>query len=271
VVDVSVVIPTYRRPALLADAIASVLAQERESTEVIVVDDCPDGSARQTVERFRDPRLSYLQSDPISRGRPGRVRNAGWPRAQGRFVHFLDDDDVVADGFYRAAIDTFDYHPGHGVVFGRVEPFTEGNGASPAMDHERALLAAVDRRARLASLIHSRRWMTAHLLFRNTLFVNSACIIRRECLEALGGYDPEIGVNEGVEFFCRAIRMFGFEFLDRVVVRHRILGDSVLNGRTNNDKLVESYQRMRQQYRQAHGAAELFAMKVFAQTVLRVL
>jgi glycosyltransferase involved in cell wall biosynthesis len=271
VIDVSIVIPTFRRPAFLKDAIASVLDQERVSTEIIVVDDSPEGSARAVVDGHADARVVYLQCQPPSGGRPALVRNLGWPQARGRFVHFLDDDDRVAPGFYQAAVETFDKYRGPGVVFGRVEPVgDEHNGQARAMAHERAYFANAARRARVASFIHSRRWLAAQLLFQNTLLVNSACIIRRECVEALGGYDAELGLNEDVDFFCRAIRAFGFEFLDQVVVHYRIVADSLIHGRLNDDKLIASYQRMYARYRETHGATELMAMKVFARTVLRV-
>jgi glycosyltransferase involved in cell wall biosynthesis len=269
VVDISVVIPTFRRPALLKEAIASALAQERVFVEVIVVDDSPEGSARATVEACADSRIIYLRHDPPSGGRPALVRNTGWPYARGRFIHFLDDDDRVADGFYKCAVDAFEAHPTLGAIVGRIEPF--GGPDIEAMRHELTFFSNAGRRARLAARIRSRLWMVASLLFRETLFVNSACMVRRECVAAVNGYDPEISLNEDVDFICRAIRTFGFAFLDRIVLHYRILPDSLMHGRTGDQKLVESYQRMYAKYKAAHGAAELLAMKVLSHTLLRVL
>jgi GT2 family glycosyltransferase len=113
--------------------------------------------------------------------------------------------------------------------------------------------------------------MTANLLFRPTLLVNSACMIRRECIAAIDGYDTTIGLCEDVDFFCRAIRRFGFAFLDRIAVHYRISTNSLMHGRSNNDELRASYRRMYSRYRKTHSAAELIALKMFARTVLRVL
>lgn len=268
-VDVSVIIPTFRRPAWLLEAIESVRAQRHVSAEIFVIDDSPEGSARDVVASFSGSEVTYMQCTPPSRGRPAVVRNLGWPKARGRFVHFMDDDDKVAADFYRAAVEQFDAHPDRGMVFGRIDPFCDG--AVRDMPLELRFFAEATRRARLASLIRLRLWLVASLLFRPTLLVNSACMIRRECIPALGGYDPNIALNEDVDFFCRAIRKFGYTFLDRVVVHYRIVPDSLMHGRTNNDALATSYRQMYAQYRTTHGAMELFAMKMFANTVLRVL
>lgn len=267
--DVSVVIPTFRRPLLLEEAIRSALSQTGVAVEIIVVDDSPEGSAREVTERVGDARVAYMRSEPPSGGRPAIVRNTGWPQARGRYVHFLDDDDKVADGFYAAAGAAFAAHPERGVVFGRVEPFADVD--SPAIDRERTYFARAAHRARLASRVPLRQWLVANLLFSDTVLVNSACMIRRECIAPLGGYDAEVLMNEDVDFFCRAIRAFGYIFLERTAVHYRIVSDSLMHSGVNDDKVGEAYRHMYARYRKTHGAAELLAMKVLAHTLMRVL
>jgi glycosyltransferase involved in cell wall biosynthesis len=82
---VSVIIPTFDRATLLPDAMRSVLRQTHRDLEVIVVD---DGSR----DGFDDERLRYV---PIEHSRSAaHARNVGLARATGRFVAFLDSDDV---------------------------------------------------------------------------------------------------------------------------------------------------------------------------------
>ncbi len=267
-IDISVVIPTFRRQTQLIQAIDSVLAQN-VSLEIIVVDDSPEGSARETVERYNDPRVSYVKREPPSRGKPALVRNSGGQLAQGRFVHFLDDDDRVAAGYYQTAIHTFNTHPHIGVVFGRIEPFTDDAAAN--IDHEMLFFTDAARRANLASRSGSRHWLVANLLFKHTVLVNSACMIRREHITTLGGYDDTLGLNEDVDFYCRAVRRFGFRFINSVVLHYRINADSLMHGRSDDSKLIDAYQKMYARYRATHGAVELLALKLFARTVLKVL
>jgi GT2 family glycosyltransferase len=237
--------------------------------EVIVVDDSPEASARPVAESLADPRITYLQNPTPSGGRPALVRNVGWQRAQGRFVHFLDDDDHAAAGYYRAAIAAFEANPERGVVLGRIEPF--GDADDEMMAHERAFFDLAARRCQSAAEAHSRLRMVANLLFSDTVLVNSACLVRREHVAALGGYDAEVPMNEDVDFYARAIRRYGFLFLDQVVLHYRIVKSSLMHGRTDNDVLTRAYERMYSQYRASHGAAELLAIKIFSRTILRLL
>lgn len=84
----SVIIPTHERPAMLAEAVASVLGQTLVDWELIVVD---DGSPTKPELRA-DPRIRML-TNAESRG-PAASRNRGIEVATGHFLAFLDDDDV---------------------------------------------------------------------------------------------------------------------------------------------------------------------------------
>jgi GT2 family glycosyltransferase len=55
-----------------------------------------------------------------------------------------------------------------------------------------------------------------------TLLVCSAAVIRRECLDRIGGFDPEIRLMEDADYHVRAIRTFGVRFLDRTSIHYRI-------------------------------------------------
>jgi glycosyltransferase involved in cell wall biosynthesis len=98
---ISVVIPTYRRPALLLRCLNAVLDQRIDpaSFEVIVVDDGHDDDTQRVVtEIARDlgPHSSLRYLRPLVGRGPAVARNAGWRAAQGDLVAFTDDDAVPA-------------------------------------------------------------------------------------------------------------------------------------------------------------------------------
>src|ERR1044071_7690025 len=89
--DVSVVIPTLRRPALVTRAVGSVLAQTIENIEVIVVVDGPDEDTRSALAAITDPRLRVIQLS--TQGGAPHARNSGVAEARARWTALLDDDD----------------------------------------------------------------------------------------------------------------------------------------------------------------------------------
>jgi glycosyltransferase involved in cell wall biosynthesis len=91
---VSVVIPTYKRPALLLKCLDALSKQEfpRVSYEVIVISDGPDDETRDAVLNFSTniPGIRYYAL-PAKRG-PAAARNLGWKAALAEFIAFTDDD-----------------------------------------------------------------------------------------------------------------------------------------------------------------------------------
>jgi glycosyltransferase involved in cell wall biosynthesis len=267
-VDVSVVVPTFRRRQPLREALESALSQKGITTEVIVVDDDAEGSAAAVVDEIGDPRIRYLKCEPVSGGNPAVTRNVGWPSATGRYVHFLDDDDVVLPGAHRDMVEALDAAPDKGMVFGVVEPFGADD---EVVKKERAYFMRAARMARVSHRFDSRRLRSAFMLFRTTMLVNSACMIRRTCIASLGGYKPEIRVVEDVDFYARAIRHFGSVFLDRPVIGYRCGAPSIMSGQKDSAVIESSYEKMHRAYRQRYGFVEFAALKTFSRTVLRFL
>ncbi len=89
---VTVVIPTFNRIALLRQAIESVKAQTYDDWELLVVDDGSTDQTAQYVQAEQDHRINLVRS--VHRGIVGAVRNLGIRHARGRFVAFLDSDDL---------------------------------------------------------------------------------------------------------------------------------------------------------------------------------
>ena len=90
----SVVIPTRNRCRRLEIAVRSVLAQQDVDLEVLIVDDGSTDATERMVTSISDPRIRYLKR-AVSGG-VSAARNVGIADAKGRWIAFLDDDDVWA-------------------------------------------------------------------------------------------------------------------------------------------------------------------------------
>lgn len=88
---VSAIIPTYKRPHLVTQAVHSILTQT-PALEVIVVVDGPDAATLDSLHSIRDARLR-VHVLPHNGGL-SNARNTGVELANGRWVAFLDDDDT---------------------------------------------------------------------------------------------------------------------------------------------------------------------------------
>lgn len=91
---VSVIIPSYNTADFIGYAIKSVISQSFEDFECLVVDDASNDGSAAIIEEFarKDSRVSYIllkENVGVS-----AVRNIALEKARGRFVAFLDSDDV---------------------------------------------------------------------------------------------------------------------------------------------------------------------------------
>ena len=92
---VSIITPSYNSSAFISLSIESVLAQTFMDWEVLIVDDCSTDISPAIIMEYakRDKRIRLLQTEQPS-GSPAVPRNIGIMSAQGRYIAFLDSDDV---------------------------------------------------------------------------------------------------------------------------------------------------------------------------------
>lgn len=90
----SVIMPVYNAAVTLCESIESVLNQKFENFELIIVDDCSGDSSRDIIDKYagQDFRVRKIFSD-VNRG-VSSARNLGVYAAKGRYITFLDSDDL---------------------------------------------------------------------------------------------------------------------------------------------------------------------------------
>jgi glycosyltransferase involved in cell wall biosynthesis len=116
----SVVIPVFNGERFLGEAIESVLAQGRDSLELIVIDDgSTDGSAA-VAERFPEVRMIRTEN----RG-PAAARNTGVAESTGELITFLDADDLMKPDRLERQVAALEEDPSASFVLGRGEVVTE--------------------------------------------------------------------------------------------------------------------------------------------------
>ena len=109
--EISVIIPTFNRAKMVCECVASVLAQKDVSLEVIVVDDCsPDDTSERIATRFgTDLRVKCTRN--AKNKQLGGSRNVGASMASGKYLLFLDDDNLVQPGMVSSIVRDFENYP----------------------------------------------------------------------------------------------------------------------------------------------------------------
>ena len=100
---ISVVIPVYNCEELLIETLESVLTQDLRDIEVVCVDDGSTDRSAYVIEQFSafDPRVRLIRQKQAG---AGAARNAGIDAARGKFITFLDSDDLYEEASYLSAL-----------------------------------------------------------------------------------------------------------------------------------------------------------------------
>lgn len=182
---VSVIIPCFRQGRFLPESVGSVLQQTHRVHEIIVVDDGSDDDTGQIAAQLRSVKYIWKKN-----GGPASARNAGISQATGKYLMFLDSDDLLhpeaLEWLVTAAAGREDVLPtmhlrffDHGTAIdsGPVHPFPEN----------------------LADIYQQ--------LFLHNLNAPVAFLPSRKMVQAVGGFDPspEVDACEDWELWMRLI------------------------------------------------------------------
>lgn len=92
---VSIITPCYNSELYISDAIESVISQTYSDWEMIIIDDCSTDKSALIIDEYckKDCRIKYMKTNSPS-GSPTKPRNIGIAEAIGRYIAFLDSDDI---------------------------------------------------------------------------------------------------------------------------------------------------------------------------------
>jgi glycosyltransferase involved in cell wall biosynthesis len=193
---VSVVIPAFRAEPFIAEALDSVLAQDHEPVEVVVVD---DGSPDRSAEIAESVGVRCIRRE--ENGGQAAARNTGAAATTGALVSFLDADDLWKPGKLSAEVAQLEAHPELGYVTSMMQrTLMEGASWPPGTPRE---------------------WFEQPQ--PGTLA--SAALIRRSVLEEIGPLDETYRHGSDTDWQARAADAgIRYAVLPQVSVHYRIHG-----------------------------------------------
>ncbi|PWB59924.1 MAG: hypothetical protein C3F18_00405 [Nitrosomonadales bacterium] len=183
---VSVIIPTHNRPSLLAEALASLLAQTFSDWEAVIVD---DASSPPVSVGDKDARIHVLHHNASQGG--AAAKNTGIKSATGEILAFLDDDDLYAPQYLERALGILDRFPYVEVVFmgvtwfGATGPWGQRN-YDEAM--EKTLAMAQGKTLEEGVITFGESLLDA--LLKSVPMAFQRPVVRKQALEHVGLYRP---------------------------------------------------------------------------------
>ena len=201
-IKVSIIIPTYGGRDTLKRAVDSVLRQNYDNVEIIVVDDNnPLTAERCKTEKIMEEysynsKVKYIRQP--QNGERSLARNTGIEQSSGKYVMFLDDDDEFLKGKVLAQLDFMEKHQGeYSCCYSKYINVDETGKVSMKCAENRS------------------GFLMEEVLKRN-MFVHagSNLMVSKKIIDEVGMFNTSISSCEDVEFLARLIKKYKIGYVD---------------------------------------------------------
>jgi glycosyltransferase involved in cell wall biosynthesis/ubiquinone/menaquinone biosynthesis C-methylase UbiE len=207
VIKVSVIIPTYNRANFVCEAINSCLNQTFRNFEIIVIDDGSTDNTKEALKRYGSS-IRYVYQENQGRA---EARNRGIKLAEGEYIAFLDDDDLWLPQKLERQVNFLDFRPQISLAQTFVEIIdAQGNLLKGATEEQLQLY----KKAVKADY-------TYEAMSRSCIMLISTVIVRRECFDKVGFFDPDTESFEDWDFYLRFALKYNIGTIPEFLTRFR--------------------------------------------------
>jgi len=204
---VSVIMNCYNGEIYLCEAVESVMAQTYQNWELIFWDNQSNDRSSEIIKSYNDSRIHYHYAKEFTT--LGEARNLAISNSRGEFIAFLDADDLWLKNKLEEQLPLFDDQK-VGIVISDTIFFNENNKEKQLYLNKKPPTGEVFR----------------ELLRRSFISLETA-IIRRIAIEKLDHcFEPSFDVVEEYDFFIRLLYEWELAYVDEVLAKWRVHGDS---------------------------------------------
>lgn len=205
---VSILLTCYNHLAYLPAAYQSVLDQTFQDYEIIALDDgSTDGSRKWLTEHAREANLVFNE---LNLGTYATL-NVGLERASGEYIAILNDDDVWRPGKLAAQVEMLDNNARIGLVH-TDGYFIDGEGR----ERHDSPLGFDFPRTETGDVLGA--------LIRANSIIASAVLVRRECFDSLGGFNPDYFGSGDWEMWYRIAEQWDVGYVAEPLTLYRVHG-----------------------------------------------
>lgn len=223
----SIIIPAYNYGHFLADALESVLIQNRSDIEILVIDDASIDNTPQVAQAFSQ-HIRYVRNE-VNLG-AGGAWGVGLKLARGKYLIKLDADDELLPGHLEALENAFEADGEVGMVFASVLTKTETDGtiAPEYVTDENQTLSVECFRQKLLECFRFRM---------------PGCALRREVTLGHEGPDMRLFQIHDWEYFLRVTKGYKATLLHEPSAVYRIHANSISSVARYDDRLYNDIKR----------------------------
>lgn len=205
---ISVILPTYNggtrgEGKYLKQAIESVLNQTYENFELIIINDGSTDNTEEMIQQYTDKRIIYLIHDK-NKG-PSAARNTGIRKASGRYIAFLDDDDIFYNDKLSAQI-SFMIEKDASVCVCNGEVIDKNNNKIKITDNKKSIITTKDI-----------------FLSTNTISVfPTTLMVKSNIIEDVGYFKNYLKGPEDWDYIIRISLKYDIFVLSKILFAYRI-------------------------------------------------
>ena len=203
---ISICIPTHNRAVYLDQTIQIALKQNYNNCEIIIVDDGSIDNTRQLVESINSKNLKYFYKK--NSGAPD-TRNRCIDEANGDFILWLDDDDILIEDIIESYTEVLNNYPDTNIVYGELESFdNKGN-----VLHKHSYM----------DWYNNNSGMIEFLVIGSPM-PHPASMVSKKIYSEIGGYNKNYKRAHDFELWSRVAlaEKYKCKYLPQVVCRYRI-------------------------------------------------
>ena len=221
--SISVVIPAYNAEVYIAETLRSVATQTLSPVEVIVVDDGSTDATQEIAEWFGAKVIQQCNQGPAA------ARNTGATNAVGRWIAFVDADDLWETNKLEAQYASLERAPDAKFSFCDYSQFDErGRVDASVLGDVHRFFKRVERDALGGdAYLYGGARFVASLHDQFYIMPSTVMIEREAMLECGGGFSRNFRTVEDHEFFLRFTRNHVGTYVDQPLVRYRRHADSL--------------------------------------------
>lgn len=246
---VSVIMPTYNHARYIAEAVESVLSQSYKNFELIIIDNYSTDNTAEIVASYKDNRIKYLKFR--NNGIIAASRNHGIKNSSGKYIAFLDSDDIWLPEKLELQISLMESNEEIGMSYVLYSHLLEDGsikGVFPKSGH------------RLRGNVFTS-------LYRKSVIANSGTVVRMELFNELGLLDenPKLVTIEDYEMWLRVAKSRPVDYIDKALLLYRIRFD-------NTSNMIKSFAKWQREMllanKYAHAVGKQYYLSVvFSKTI----